>query len=625
MKGTTMKRRFLTGLLCVILTVSSILSLVSCGEEKKSQSGNVETTVIDMSLEDAKAKVSEAGGIPVVADIYDADKEDAALLSIGDFAADVKEGDYVTIFRNNLGIKDQVMTLTVTPVIIEKSSFEEKIYNKISNDNTLKMTFDTYYTLIESETATSVQKKTYPILEEMSIYVLDTSASVTEKEKIAGYISENTDYSAEDMFNDYLKVGVIPAASEKMEAAVVDSADLTTEDVDGGIAITGYAGSLQNIVVPAEIDGKPVVELAKGAFPQSTIHAVTVLNGTETIATGAFSGAYGIYNIYLPDSVSSVEENAFSAALLSNQTEEGLVYLGSEQDLVISYIGVDAELTVPEGVRFLGGGFARDNKTMTSVSLPEGLLSIGVEAFRECKVLTTYNIPSTVTRICEGAFRTTRHLTVIDIPASVTAIDDYAFFETNDVVSITIGENVKTIGMEAFDYNLLVTDIHIPSSVEYIGANAFLKCLALTSVTGGENITYVGSRAFDEDPWYVNLCHGTDSPFGFLSENGKILILYDATEGEVTVPDGVVCLSSAFQNVAAVKKVIINDGCEIITDYAFASCSGLKDIVIPASVTTIEGHAFDNITDRITIHCEAGSYAEEFAKKNLIAYDNNIG
>ncbi len=613
-----MKRRILIGLLCIILIISSAILFSACA------GNSVKTTVIDMSLEDAKAKVAKAGGIPVVADVYDAEKDDGALLSIGKFAANVSEGDFVTILRNDLGLKDRITALPVAPSIIEQSSFEKKIYSKICEDKTLKMNFDTYYTLITPETATDAQKNAYPIVKDMAIYVLDTSASENERSKLAKHITENTEYTAEDMFDDYVKVGIVPTPCENMIAKLADPAALSTEEVDGGLAITGFKGELQNVVIPAEIDGKPVIQLSKGAFPQSTIHSVTLLDGVETIGTEAFSAAYGIVNIYLPDSVASVQENAFPAALLTNMAEDGIVYLGSEQDLAVSYVGVDSVLEVPKGVRFIGGGFARNNRTLFSVTLPDGLISIGVEAFRQCELLAACNIPDTVTRICEGAFRTTRHLTVIDIPDSVTRIDDYAFFETNDVISITIGENVKTIGNEAFVYNLLVTDVHIPDSVEYIGAGAFQKCLVLNEVTGASNVSYVGSQAFLHDPWYTDLCLKSRSSFGFLNDKENILILYDGREAEVTLPDTVTCLSSAFQNVTVVKKIIVNDGCEIITSQAFAACNGLKDVVIPASVTTIEEDAFEDITDRVTIHCEAGSYAEEYAKENFIAYDNDI-
>lgn len=605
------------------MILSTVIMSTSCsgGEAAK-----VETKIVDMTLEDAKAKVTEAGGIPVVADVYDAEKEDGALLSIGDFATDVKEGDYVTIFRNDLGIKDAVMAMPVAPMVIEKSSYDEKIFAKISENPTLKMTFETYYLLIDKDTADEGQKNTYPVLKDMSIYVLDTSASANEITKIANYIAENTEYTAEDMFNDYVKVGIVPTPAEEMKAVLVDPSTLDTQETAGGVAITGYKGSAQNIVVPGEIDGKAVVDIAKGAFPQSTLHAVTLLDGPSTIYSGAFSAAYGITNIYLPDSVSSVQQDAFPVSLFKEDAGDGVVYLGSENDLVIEYVGDATELTLPEGVRFIGGGFASHNKNLTSITLPEGLLSIGVEAFRQCEVLSAYNIPSTVTRICEGAFRTTRHITEINIPDSVTAIDDYAFFETNDVLSINIGANVKTIGTEAFVYNMVVTDVNIPDSVEYIGPGAFLKCLALTNVTGGKNVSYVGGCAFDQDPWYANLCINAGSDFGYLNPEAekKVLLLYDGRDSEVTLPDDVYCLSSAFQSCASIKKVIINDGCTTITSNAFADCAALRDIVIPASVTAIEENVFSNIADKITIHCEAGSAAEEYAKKNLIKYDNDL-
>ena len=59
-----------------------------------------------------------------------------------------------------------------------------------------------------------------------------------------------------------------------------------------------------------------------------------------------------------------------------------------------------------------------------------------------------------------------------------------------------------------------------------------------------------------------------------------------------------------------------------VTDFdrTFYECSSLTSVMIPESVIEIDDNAFSNYYTNLTIHCTAGSYAENYAKENGIAY-----
>ena len=65
--------------------------------------------------------------------------------------------------------------------------------------------------------------------------------------------------------------------------------------------------------------------------------------------------------------------------------------------------------------------------------------------------------------------------------------------------------------------------------------------------------------------------------------------------------------------------IVINDGCTIIEDRAFANCPNLLAVSIPSSVTTINGNPFAGCGDDLVIITPSGSAADRFANQNGIS------
>lgn len=161
-------------------------------------------------------------------------------------------------------------------------------------------------------------------------------------------------------------------------------------------------------------------------------------------------------------------------------------------------------LIVDDGVTSLGDcvlhGFdgEHDARNLMEVTLPEGLTYLGNYAFFGAAKLKSITLPSTLTTIGLGAFDECAGLTDITIPSDVKTIKEGAFGGTG-LTSVTIPDKVETLGQDVFENCTQLTSIHIPKSVKSMGAEMFGYCTALTCITfePGSNLTYVGGSNGD--------------------------------------------------------------------------------------------------------------------------------
>lgn len=77
---------------------------------------------------------------------------------------------------------------------------------------------------------------------------------------------------------------------------------------------------------------------------------------------------------------------------------------------------------------------------------------------------------------------------------------------------------------------------------------------------------------------------------------------------------------SSFCRCHNLKEVIINEGAAAIDSWAFSYCENLKRVTLPDSVTSIEPETFLE-SAKVVIKGHAGTYAEDYCKKNGIKYE----
>ena len=442
--------------------------------------------------------------------------------------------------------------------------------------------------------------------------------------------------------------GVVYAGKVLYDYKGIMPSDTKIDILDGTKSISGDAFNgdtgLTEITIP-----ESVTSIGSLAFYDCTgLKEVVIPNSVTSIGSYAFGYCIGLTNISIPDSVTSIDYGAFVSC-------EGLTQITIPDNvtridgLAFADCSSLTSIEVPGSVTDIGDLAFTGCNSLTIIKMSEGVTSIGEDAFRSCTSLTDLVIPNSVTSIGSyafgnciglkeitisnslasigyGTFSECTGLIEITIPDSVTSIGYYAFWKCTGLTEIVMSESVAIIESGAFDdtawYNnqpdgvvyagkvlydykgtmpydtrieILdgtksisgnafygctgLKEITIPNSVTSIGSSAFEGCTGLTEIVMSESVAIIESGAFDDTAWYNN------QPDGVVYA-GKVLYRYKGTMPSDT-------------------KIDILDGTKSISGNAFYGCTGLTEITIPNSVTSIGDSAFFNWTNSQTINIEA--------------------
>ena len=150
---------------------------------------------------------------------------------------------------------------------------------------------------------------------------------------------------------------------------------------DGGLVLNRLLSDVQQVVIPAEIGGKPVTEIgAECFFGMLTLRAVTIPDSVREIGDSAFALCKLLEEIIIPDSVTEIRERAFRdcRSLRHVRLSANMKILRSS---VFSFCAlVEPEFEIPEGLEviephaFYSGGFF-------TLHLPDSVREIGIGAF----------------------------------------------------------------------------------------------------------------------------------------------------------------------------------------------------------------------------------------------------
>ncbi len=116
---------------------------------------------------------------------------------------------------------------------------------------------------------------------------------------------------------------------------------------------------------------------------------------------------------------------------------------------------LSGDIVVPETLNGLtvigiGEGVFRDQADIRSITLPEGLRSIGGEAFVNCAGLTSMTLPKGVTSIGRRAFAGCRNLEWVDLQGPLTTLPGGLFSGDRKLKRILLPEGVKKVETGAF-------------------------------------------------------------------------------------------------------------------------------------------------------------------------------
>ena len=410
----------------------------------------------------------------------------------------------------------------------------------------------------------------------------------------SGILFADTASNRIEVIFTYTAAGYITSFTPKTYAG-----PLEIPSILGGVNVTtiGFqafreCSNLTSITIPAS-----VTNIDSTAFVScSKLATVTFASGSQlqTIGQAAFNSCVELTSIIIPASVISIGVDAFSSCLkLDSVTFASGSLLTTIGNNAFTTCTKLESITIPNSVTtiatnaFTNSGLTNVNISqvfLTSNGLPagsnqpfygksSGVKIVGYKLFKSTGELTgaTALLNGATLAIIEGyssiganAFKNAASLTSITIPVSVTSIGDKAFDGCSNLVSINIPASVQTILLYTFRGCVSLNSIHIPASVTFIYNGAFGYCNSLASISvdsSNQNYSSVNGVLY-------NL-------------NATALICYPIGKS-----------GSTFTIPASVTSIDGN---------AFDSCTGLTAITIPASVTSIGATAFSGCSNLTSV------------------------
>ena len=286
---------------------------------------------------------------------------------------------------------------------------------------------------------------------------------------------------------------------------------------NGACVISGYDGEPKDLVIPASIDGYPVVE----------------------IGTNAFKWCSSLETVTLPDTIRVISPGAFQYA---GSTAEG------------------------------APGFH-------AVNLNEGLVSIGYLAFCGDAQLKDVSIPSTVRVIDFSAFEKCGGLEDAVLPDKLESLGSYAFYESS-LKNAVIPASIHTIPSYCFVNSALVSVTILGADVDFEGL-VFDQCDQLKTVRFANDCPAAQGFADQYPDINVVILNPADTDQHVLLLPAGLERIEDgAFEGvsaeRIVIPQGTKVIGSrAFCQCAALKSVVIPPSVTTIAEDAFDAGSGI--------------------------------------------------
>lgn len=382
-------------------------------------------------------------------------------------------------------------------------------------------------------------------------------------------------------------------------------------DSEGDLTLSGE-GVMKSYTVYTEHSDDTYVEFIPWYSYGEDIKSITIGPGISNIGSYIFYKT-GAESITIPDSVCSIERNAFQACKSLKRVD------------------------LPDSVRELGEQLYYDCNSLEQTNIPEGITAIGPMMFYNCTKLKRVNLPDSLISIEDNAFISCSNLTTIHIPKNLVSIKAVTF-ESCNIQNITVSKDNETYCVRdgilfKQDFSEIVMApknlsgrYQIPEEVNIIGPSCFYSCKELTGIIIPDSVTEIPKKAFSQ-------CSGLKEivfPDRITSIGDYAFCGCGFTE--IEFPYGVDTIKAGtFASCKSLEKVDIPSSVKKIESEAFNNCNNLVSVVIPASVNSVENRSFGVSTALLIFEGDAPTVGKQicFNRANntvtIRYYENKSG
>lgn len=346
-------------------------------------------------------------------------------------------------------------------------------------------------------------------------------------------------------------------------------------------------------------------------YPRVKAGSYTIPDTVTEVGASVFEGNTKLTEITIGNSITSIGEAAFkdctglvTVNILPGDTELVLGESVFEGCSAIESIALNRVKELPNRLfYFLSSSTDAQLKTVT---LPADLTSIGNYAFYYASRLESITIGTSVTSIGNYAFYRCEAITEITVPGNVKTVGNYAFAYTG-ATTITMEEGVETLGNNVCSGTAIST-FRFPDSVTSIGNAMFSYCKSLSTI---EN--YDGSPVRDSEGNITTYVIGNQ--FFMNSSITSFTISKNISQVGYNAFSGCESLVSVIFEAGGTADLALGKGVgSTSAQRAFANCTALESIVIPARVTELSSYAFTGCTNLKSITFETGSRLQVIGK-----------
>lgn len=412
----------------------------------------------------------------------------------------------------------------------------------------------------------------------------------------------------------------MPPETEVVETPETEASQGLKYKVDGdGIGITSVGTCTdKNIVIPAEIDGKPVTYIGEFAFHNCEfIETVTMPDTVTTINQSAFYECVNLKTVDFPDNLTIIAEQAFynCTSLIGVDFPDSVFYINNNAFYGCSNL---VNVNFSDSIQHIGNNAFANCDLISSLDMPKSLVLIGNGCFASCDSLVSVTLNYGLMTIGESAFSSCPNLAEINIPDSVETIGEYAFFQCDSLKQITIPSGAYSIGREVFAYCDNLESIYCdmkskPGGWEF----GWLGHASPEVIWQGDYNIIDSGECGDNLTWtldtsYTLTISGTGEMDEWIGKDcAEWAQYYSASIVNVVIEDGVTSIGESMLGVNDhgsydnLQSITIPDSVTKIGDCAFNLCEKLEQITIPSSVVEMGYAVFAYLPELTDIYCGA--------------------